>query len=191
MLTTIPGRHLAVRVFALTLVPLALATVACGGGGGKKVDPEDWVQDVCALATENDETTNDIFAELNDIDLGDEDAKDDVVAAFEEARDSFDDLEDEFNDLGQPDIEQGGEVRNVFRESIRQNKETADRLIDEIRDLDAGRNFEEDLTELFNDFEDEDFDLRAELEDINNRDVDDLIELIEEDPECSAILFDN
>jgi hypothetical protein len=184
---------MAARLTAFAILPAALLGGACGGGGGsnERVDVEDWVADVCDLAIQNDEDTSAIFDDLNDIDLTDRNAKDDVVGAFEEARDAFDTLEEDFNDVGIPDIEKGSNVRKAFRDNISENRRNADRLISELRKLDSGRNFERDFSQLLDDIDIEDPDLRSKLEDINERDVDDLIDLIDEDPDCSAILFDN
>ena len=187
-------RFLPARVFrtgALILIPLGLIALAgCGGGGGsnKKVDVEDWVQDACDLAVDNDEKTTDIFSNLSEVDLADDGARDEVVSALEDAEDEFKNLQDDFGDIGVPDIEGGTEVRDAFREYLEENEQIAKDLVEEVKKLDDGRDFEDDLTDVFDEVDSEP-DLRDKLEDINERDVDDLINMIEDDPECSSILF--
>ncbi|OAI44233.1 hypothetical protein AYO38_09955 [bacterium SCGC AG-212-C10] len=182
------------RVALLTALPSAvLLLAACGGGdsgNSKKADADDWVSDVCDLAKDAGDRQDDIFADLAEIDFAEKGAKDDLVDALEKVLDEQESLLRDFDDdIGVPDIEKGKDVRAAFKDDIEDNVRQLKEAIKEIKKLDEGDDFEDDVNGVFDEIEDED--LRDVLEDINENDVDDLIDLVDEDTDCSALVFNS
>lgn len=164
---------------------------ACGGDSAKSVDAEDWVADVCDRFIEFDEDGEEIAGEFFDIDFDDpEEAKDGVLAFLADSRKAFNSLEADFKKLGQPDVDGGSSVKEAFIANFQSVQKDHDRAVKEIRALDTDTgDFEADVMDVFDKIEDENF--RDVLEKLAEKKdgVEEIIDLIDEDPDCAAVIF--
>ena len=164
---------------------------ACGGGDSlEKVDAEDWVADVCDRALDFDDDIADAGSELDVLEDGDPDEIKDAIDQFvKEATKIIDEFVKDIEKIGQPDIDGGDKVVKAIREHAKQEKKVFTDFKKDVNDLDDkdDDDFRDDVFDLLDDVEDPD--LRDRFEDINERDVDDLIDMIDDEPGCSDILF--
>ncbi len=186
---------LSTRRLSVALATTALALVpvlsGCGGDGAKSVDAEDWVADVCERFIEFDEAGNEVAEDFMDIDFDDaEEAKKDVLSFLAQMRKEFNSLEDDFNKLGQPDIDGGSAVKDAFLANFKSGNKDLDGAIKKIKALDTdSRDFQGDVSEVFDEIEDENFrDVLEKLADKKD-DVWEIVDLIDEDPDCAAVIF--
>ncbi|MBE7520282.1 MAG: hypothetical protein HS107_13670 [Thermoflexaceae bacterium] len=166
---------------------------ACDGGGAKSVDAEDWVADVCERFIEFDEDGEEIAGEFFDIDFDDpEEAKKGVLAFLADTKKAFDRLEADFEKLGQPGIDGGSAVTEAFLANFKSVEKDIDSAIKKIKALDTDTDdFEADVMEVFDGIEDVNFrDVLEKLADKKD-DVWEIVDLIDEDPECAAVIFDD
>ncbi len=171
----------------------ALFLAACGGDSAKSVDAEDWVADVCERFIEFDEDGEEIAGDFFGIDFDDpEEAKKDVLAFMADTRKAFDRFKADFEKLGQPDIDGGSSVREAFLANFKSVEKDIDSAIKKVKALDTDTDdFEEDVFEVFDEIEDENFrDVLEKLADEKD-DVWEIVDLIDEDADCAAVIFDD
>lgn len=178
----------------LGLIAFAAATLpltACGGGGGAdKVDVEDWVADVCDRAIDFDDDLLAAADDLSVIEDGDPDEIKDAIDTFaDDASDLMDDFIKDVEKIGQPDIDGGADVLKAFKQHAADEKKQISKLKKDVKDINERNedDFRDEVISLFEDIED--LNLRDKLEDIGERDVDDLIDMIDDDSDCAAALF--
>ncbi len=172
------------------LLAIPLLLIACGGGDGpssEKVDVEDWVDDLCAAGVDFTEASDATFEDLVEIDLTEDGAKDDIVKVFEAQKDALDDFEAEVNEIGTPDIDGGSDVMKAVSANFDARQKYLDDFIKMVKGVDEGRDFEDDLNEGAEDIDEPDTFLDR-LEDIDEPDVEDLIDLLGENPDCAFAL---
>ena len=183
------------RLVALLAIPVVIGgiLVGCGGGGDTLVDVEDWVSEYCDLAQDFDEANDDVSAGFDDIDFGDKSAKDDVTKVlkdFDKERKKFTEARKK---VGTPDVDGGKEIVAAFERQSKANDKAFAEFLKELDKLKTGKGFEEDFVGLLFDLVPEN-DLRADLEDLaEDRDTDgaqDVIDAIDDDPECANVYFD-
>lgn len=172
---------------------LFLFLPGCGGDSVKAVDSEDWVADVCDRFLEFDAAGVELGDEFMEIDFSDtEDAKKKTVALFTQMKDEFNSLESDFKKMGRPDIDGGSEVREAFLANFDVNRKELDGALKKLRALDTdSKDFEGDVIDAFASIEDEAF--REVLDKLAGKkdEVQDIIDLIDEDPDCAAIILDS
>lgn len=180
-------------VLAATFLALVPFLSGCGGGGTKSVDPEDWVADVCDRFIEFDDATVELGDKFMEIDFSEtEDAKKQLLALFGEMKKEFNSLESDFKKIGQPDIKSGSDVREAFLAHFDLSRKDIDGAIKGIKALDTDtKDFEADVAEVFLDVEDEPF--RDAIEKLADKkdDVWEVIDLIDEDPDCASVVLDS
>jgi hypothetical protein len=174
-------------------VLLSLALAGCFGGDTRKVDAEDWVDDICDatddLADAEADAADDYSAVFTDAaDDEGEDVRDALLSYIDDYRDAIDEFEQALDDAGEPDVRDGGKVVDAVRQFIADEREGLDDAEEDVKDLDEE---DEELILAVDDvYFDIDFaDLLELLEDSDARDGDDIIELIDENEECASYLF--
>ncbi|MBE7520283.1 MAG: hypothetical protein HS107_13675 [Thermoflexaceae bacterium] len=180
--------YIALATTALALVPVLSG---CGGGSVKGVDSEDWVADVCDRFIEFEDAGIELGDKFMEVDFSEpEDAKKKLLALFNEMKKEFDSLEADFKKMGKPDIESGSEVREAFLANFDVNRKDLEGAIKGIKALDTdSKDIEGDVIEIFEDIEDENFrDVLEKLADKKD-DVWEIVDLIDEDPDCAAVIF--
>jgi|GEM_PF-2803327 len=181
-------------LLSLAAVTVALATASCfGGDSPKKVEAEDWVDDLCAATDDLADAENDAYDEYDAVFIDAasdeaEDVRDALKTYLDDYRDALEEFEAALKDAGQPDVRDGDKVVDAILEFLASEREALDDAEDELDDLDQE---DEDLIlaidELFLDIEFAD--LLELLEDSDARDGDDIIELIDENEDCAGFLF--
>lgn len=170
---------------------LVLSLAACGGGGGKTVDAEDWVSDFCDAAIDYQENSDDLGEEFIDIKFDKKGAKDDIVKLLGKLQKEQDAFEKAASKVGTPDLDSGKEIRKAVDEEFKARTKALKEVIAEIKKLSEGRGFEDDVQEILGDAPEGGF--REALDRLASkratRDAQDVIDLIEEDPECSSVAF--
>ncbi|MCC7366528.1 MAG: hypothetical protein IT303_19375 [Dehalococcoidia bacterium] len=177
-----PHPRLMTLAAGLTIASLLLSACGGGDGGGKKVDPDDWVADLCDLWVDSDDELNSIGEDIDTTD------KDSVLDVLDDAVNLSGNLRDDFDDLGQPDIEDGDKVREAFQASLEHREEAFAEARDKVNDLDEDDDdFEDQVFEVFEEMPQSD--LLDDLEELadNNDDVADLVDEI--NAECGDIIF--
>ena len=166
-----------------------LALTACGGGGGKKVDPEDWVADLCDAAVDFEDDLANIGQDADDIDLTGKNAKKDVLAVFSDQKKAIADFKKAYEKIGIPDSKNGKKIDEAIQATFKEREDFINDLSKAVNKLDTGKRFEDDLSEAFGDLDEPDS-LLTRLEDLDERDADDVLDLINENGDCSSTLAD-
>lgn len=183
-----------IRLWFGAAVMVAGGLLAACGDDVEKVDPEDWVDDLCGATQELSETEDDALTDYDDVFLSDstdgEDVRDgaiEYVDAYDEALGEF---VDEIEKLGQPDIEDGKAVLEALRDFVEAEKEVLDAIRGEIEDLEEE---DEDLALAVDDliFEIDYQDFLEAIEDADSSEADDIAELVEENDDCAEFLFNS
>lgn len=180
------------RLGLLATLPLSSLLFACGGGSDKKVDMEEWVADLCDAAADFDKASDKAGEAFLDADL--EDTKE-AKAAFKESvndqKDAQKDFRSAFDKLGQPDIEDGDKVVKAFKERFDENDDQVADVAKAVADIDDKDDFLEEFLKVADDFDTPDF--REKLSDLaeDSDDVQDLIDEIDADEDCSSVIFDS
>jgi len=177
------------RWFIVAAMLLPALLVACGSDT-KKVEVEEWVEDVCDLARASGEAEDEAFDDL-DLDFEDTEAnKEAFLELIEKSDEARKDFRDGFADVGEPDIAGGADVVKAFKEQFEENDEQAKDLEEAIKDIDDDDNFLNELDRIGEEVDERNF--RGELEDLadDEDEVQDVIDLIEDDEECAEVLFD-
>jgi hypothetical protein len=170
----------------------ALLLASCSGDSLEKVDEDEWVQEVCDEAVDFERAFSRAGEDLSVVNDGDPDEIKDGIDEFVEAATSLiDDFVDAIEEVGEPDIDGGGDVIAAIRDHADDQKGALTTFRDDVNDLDDDDDddFRDDVLDLLDDSEQ--FDLRDRFEDIDERDVDDLTDAIDEDPACSATMFNS
>ena len=168
-------------------IPLAFA---CSGGGPKKVDSGVWVADVCDAAIDFEDELEESAESLQVLAEGDPDDIKEAIDQFSsDAREAIDGFVNEIDDIGQPDIDGGDQVIEAIRDHADDEKRAIDDFRDDVNDLDIEDedDFRDEVVEILSDGRD--LDLRARLQEIDEDEVDQLVESIDADSDCSAALF--
>jgi hypothetical protein len=174
---------------------MALPLFACGGDDDDdapvRLDPEDWVADICEKARKFDDAQTDAIQVLAEAD--EEDAKELKAAIVSLVRWSGFALEDFVRDverIGEPDIDSADKLMDAFRAHEKQQKDILNTFKSDVDRIDTDdRDYAEKVFDVLADVEEIDF--RDRLEELDDDDIDDLIDLIDEDPDCSFILFNS
>jgi hypothetical protein len=168
--------------------------VGCGGGGGKDVDVDDWVKANCDIAQDFTKANDKVSEGLDEVDFADRKAKDDVTEILKDFEKERKKLVDERKKTGTPDVDGGKEIVAAFEAQSKANDKAFATFLKELDKLDDGKNFEEDFVDLLFDVEPEN-NLRADLEDLaEDRDTDgaqDVLDGIDDDPECASVYFND
>jgi hypothetical protein len=170
---------------------LAVSLTACGGGGGKTVDAEDWVSDFCEAAIDYQGASDDLGKDFIDIEFEKKGAKDDIVKLLGNLQKEQDTFEKAASKAGTPDLDSGKDIRKAVDDEFKARSDALKDVIAKIKKLDEGRDFGDDVQEVLNDAPDGGF--RETLDKLASRrstsDAQDIIDLIEEDSECSSVAF--
>ncbi|HQW51864.1 MAG TPA: hypothetical protein PL082_07395 [Tepidiformaceae bacterium] len=177
-------------VLLLAALPVAAFSTACGSDT-KKVEAEEWVEALCEAAADFDEATDEIGDKFAEVSLDDTAAaKDDTADLLKEQKDAAKDFRADFGKIGQPDIDGGAKVIDAFEDQFKENDDRIGEMSDRVADIDEDADFMEAFMEIADDIGEPDF--RSKLEDVadDHDEVEDLIALIDDDPDCAAIIFD-
>ena len=169
----------------------ALAFSACGGGA-KKVDADDWVDAVCDAAKDYQKESDKAADKLFSIDTEDTaKAKKALLALVDDNKEASDEFRKEFDKAGKPDLKSGDAVVKAFKEQFKENDKNAAELKKRVEKIDVKKDFDSQFIEIIEDVPDTDF--RGRLEDVvdDEDDAEEIIELIDDDPECADVLFDD
>ena len=181
------------RLGLAAAVPLSsLILFACGGGGSsKKVAVDDWVDDLCDAAITFDKASDKAGETFLDADLDDtKKAKAAFKESVEEQKKAQDAFRDDFNKIGQPDIDGGDKVVAAFKEQFKEHDKLTGDVAKAVADIDDDDDFLEEFLKIADDFDTPDF--REKLSEVaeDHDDVQDLIDKIDEDEDCSGVIFD-
>lgn len=171
-------------------LPLAAFIAACGGGGAEKVDAEKWVDALCEAAADFDKARDNTGAAFEEVDLTDtKGAKEAYAGAIGEQKDVQKDFRAAFDKIGEPDIKGGDKVVKAFEEQFKENDAKTDEVGDLVAGIDNDDDFVEEFLKIIDNLEEPDF--RGRLEKVANDypDVDEIIDLIEKDPDCTRVIF--
>lgn len=178
-------------VFGAVIAATPLFGLACGGGDSlEKVDEDDWVADVCDVALDFQDDFLEAAGGLDVIEDGDPDEIKDAVDEFvTDGNKSIDRFVKNVEKAGQPDINGGDKVIKAFRDHAKERKDILSGFKKDVNKLDDkdDEDFRDGVFDLLDNLDDPDF--RDRLDDINKNDVDDLVDAIDEDSDCSAVLF--
>lgn len=186
-------RHTAPLGRVLLLVaglPLAALIAACGGGGAEKVEVEEWVEALCEAAADFDKARDNTGTAFEEVDFTDTTAAKEAYAdAIGEQKDVQKDFRDAFDEIGQPDIKGGDKVVKAFEDQFKENDEKTDDVGEQVADIEDDADFVEEFLKIIEDVGDPDF--RGRIEDVADDypDVDEVIDLIDEDPDCARVIF--
>lgn len=178
-------------LFAALAILSAIALSACGGGT-KKVDADDWVDAVCDAANDYRKETDKAADKLFEIDTDDTaKAKKALLALVDDNKEAAGDFRKEFDKAGKPDLKSGDAVVKAFKEQFKENDKTIAELKKRVEDIDVKKDFTEQFLKIADDTPATDF--LGRLEDVvdDEDDAQEIIELIEDDPECADVLFDD
>lgn len=174
----------------LTALPLSSLLFACGGGD-KKVELDQWVSDLCDAAADFQKASDKAGEEFLDADLENtKEAKKAFAESLKEQKDAQKDFRGAFDKIGQPDIDGGDKVVKAFKEQFEANDELTDDVEKAVKDIDDDDDFLGAFLDISEDFDEPDF--RAALADLaeDSDDVQDLIDAIDDDEDCSGTIFD-
>ncbi len=179
------------RLGLLAALPLSAMLFACGGGSDKKVAMDDWVADLCEAAIDFNDASDKAGEGFLNADF--EDTKG-SKAAFKKGVDGQKKAQktfrSEFGKLGQPDIDDGAKVIDAFNDQFKENDKVIADISKRVADIDDDDDFFEEFLKIADDFNTPDF--RKALNDLadDSDDVQDLIDEIDADEECSSVIFD-
>ncbi len=188
-LATVGLRRPCLAIGAALFSGFALA--ACGGGDAKTVDAEGWVTDFCDAAKDYQAASDDLGDEFIDIEFDKKGAKDEVVKVFGKLQKEQDNFKKAVGKVGTPDLDGGKDVKSAVDLEFKERTASLKQVVNDIKKLDEGRRFEQAVGEALTDREEGDF--RGRLDKLASKratkDAQDVIDLIDEDPECAAVLF--
>lgn len=180
------------RAGLLAALPLSSLLFACGGGGSdKKVDADDWVADLCDAAADFDKASDKAGEAFLDADFDDtKEAKAAFKESLEKQKDAQKDFRSDFDKIGQPDIEDGDKVVAAFKDQFKANDKMTEDVGKAVAKIDDDDDFTEEFLKIADDFDTPDF--REKMDDLadDSDDVADLIDSIDADSDCSAVIFD-
>lgn len=182
------------KLCLIVLSALALlAGAGCfGGNDAKKVDAEDWVDDLCKATDDLDEAETEAFFDYDSLfdveDVDGEEVRDALLDYVEAYNEALDDFVDELDEIGEPDVREGGKLLAAVREFVEEERKSVDRAGRRAKELDEkGQDLAEAVDEIF--FDIKFADLLELFDDSGSPDADDVIELIDEDIACAGFLF--
>lgn len=171
-------------------LPLVAFITACGGGGAEKVDVEEWVDSLCEAAADFDEARDNTGAAFEEVDFTDTKAAKKAYAdAIGEQKDVQKDFRAAFGRIGEPDIKGGDKVVSAFEAQFKENDKKTDEVADLVADIDNDDDFIEEFLKIIDKVEEPDFRGRLEKVADDYPDVDEIIDLIEDDPDCARVIF--
>ena len=185
----------AVRTLSLALLAAGLVALgaACGGGSdAPKLKIEQYVGKICAAARTYGETADKASSQYADVDPDKDPAAAKKAAVSLLGKDIKKAYEKSLADVtaaGQPDIKAGAQVQATIESSIRARQAELAAALKKANALDLkSASFGFDFLAVF-DFKPST--LRAELEKLVSTDaaVQDVIDTIDEDRECTAVIF--
>ncbi|MGB4863167.1 MAG: hypothetical protein WBO97_11960 [Tepidiformaceae bacterium] len=177
------------RILLLAMLPIASLSFACSSST-KAVALDDWVDGLCEAAADfQDAATKGgkAFAETDTTDT--KAAKKAFADSVEEQKKAQKDFRASFDKLGEPDVEDGDKVVKAFKDQFKANSESLDDFAATVADIDNNDDFEEGFFDALGDFNPPDF--RSSLEDLadDSDGVQDVIDAIEDDPDCAVVIF--
>lgn len=179
------------RAGLLAVLPISsLVLSACGGGGDKKVNADDWVANLCDAAVSFQKASDKAGEKFGEADFSDTKK---AKAAFKESIDKQKDAQkkfrSDFDKLGQPDIDGGDKVVSAFKDQFKENDKQTDEVAKAVAKIKDDDDFTDKFFDIAADFDTPDF--RAKLEDLSDDsgDISDLIDSIDQDSDCSAVIF--
>ncbi|MGE0599666.1 MAG: hypothetical protein AB7J35_05500 [Dehalococcoidia bacterium] len=177
-------------VLLAAALPVASLATSCGGGGTKTVALDDWVDDLCDIAADFSKASDKAGAAFDDADVTDtKEAKEAFAQTLKEQEKAQKDFRSDFDKIGQPDIEDGDKVIDAFKDQFEANTDLTDDIGKAVADIDDDEDFLEAFFGLVDKFETPDF--REKLDDLarDSDDVQDLIDAIDDDQDCSDTIF--
>ena len=171
-------------------LPFVALIAACGGGGAEKVAVDEWVDALCEAAADFDEARDNTGAAFEEVDFTDTKAAREAYAdAIGEQKDVQKDFRADFDKIGEPDIKGGDKVVTAFKDQFKENDKKTDEVGDLVTDIDNDDDFVEEFLKIIDTVEEPDF--RGRLENVADDypDVDEIIDLIEDDPDCARVIF--
>jgi hypothetical protein len=179
------------RAGLLAALPLSSFLFACGGGSDKKVDPDDWVADLCDAALDFDKASDRAGEAFLDADFEDtKDAKAAFKKSLEDQKDAQKDFRAAFDKIGQPDIKDGDKVVSAFKAQFKENDKMTSDVGKAVADIDDKDDFMTEFLKIADDFDTPDFREKMNKLADDSDDVADLIDSIDADEDCSAVIFD-
>ena len=181
-------------MFALFMALPALA-IGCGGDDDdvnkQKVEVEDWVADMCQKAQAFDDAQTEAVQPLIEADETDsKELKSAIDSLVRAAGFAADDFVRDVERIGVPDIDGGDKVLAAFRQHQKDEQKILDKFQSDVNKIDQDdKDYADQVFNILDDVESND--LRDSLEEIDERDVDHLIDLIDENEDCSFIVFDS
>ncbi len=185
-----PARALTGRLMLLVAaLPLAAVITACGGGA-KKVNAQEWVDSLCEAAADFDEARDNASSAFDEVDFTDtKGAREAFADATKEQKEIQKDFRSAFDKIGEPDIKGGDKVVKAFEAQFKENDQKTDEVAKLVEKIDDDADFVEEFLKILDEVEEPDF--RGRLEDVaeDHPEVDEIIELIEDDPDCARVIF--
>ena len=180
------------RLALAAILPLAIVATACSSSEAKKVDPDDWVADLCDIAIDFQKAGDEAGEGFLDADLDDtKKAKEAFADAIRGQRDAQKDFRSDFNGIGQPDVEDGDKIVEAFKQQFDDNDDFTGKVEDAVAEIDDGDEFFEEFMAILEDNPEPDF--RETLDEIagDGDGVEDVVRQIEDDPDCASVIFDD
>ena len=179
------------RLFLLTAaLPIASLAFACSSSDTKKVDADDWVSDLCDIAADFSDAADKAGASFDDVDVTNtKEAKKAFAETLKDQQKAQKDFRADFDKIGQPDIQDGDKVIDAFKEQFDANTAATNDIGKAVAKIDDDEDFFGAFLDLVDKFDTPDF--RTKLEDLadESSDVQDVIDAIDDDSDCSATIF--
>lgn len=171
-------------------LPVAALVASCGGDSAKKVDAEAWVADLCEAAAEFAEARDNTGSAFEEVDFTDtKAAKEAYAEAIQEQKDVQKDFREAFGKIGEPDIKGGDKVVKAFEDQFKENDEKTDDIGDLVADIDDDADFVDEFLKIADEVGAPEFRTRLERVAEDYPEVNDIIDLIDDDPDCREVIF--
>lgn len=178
-------------LLAAVALPSILFT-ACGGGGGKTVEADAWVETVCDAAKDFQKSTDKAAEKFFDIDTSDTaKAKKTAIQLVDDNKEAAEEFRKEFEKAGKPDLKSGDAVVKAFEAQFKENDKQIADLKKKMEAINVKEDFESQFLAIAEDAPDSEF--RSKLEEVaeDEDDAQEIIDLIDEDADCADVIFDD
>ena len=179
----------AYRLAAALLLPLAFIASACGDSP-KKTPLADWVDGLCRAAAALDRDRDTVVEEFSSTDFSKTaEAKKAFAETVEKQRELAKTFRSAVDDLGQPDIDGGKEVVRAFEEQFKENDQRTDDIAKRVAAIPDRADFLAEFQRIADQAGEPDFRAKLVLVAKDHPKVEDLIAAIDDDPDCSRVIF--
>lgn len=171
-------------------LPLAALVASCGGDSAKKVSAQEWVDSLCEAAAEFAEARDNTGSAFEEVDFTDtKAAKKAYAEAIKEQKEAQKDFRDAFGEIGEPDIKGGDKVVKAFEDQFKENDGKTDDIGKRVADIDDDADFVDEFLKIAEEVGSPEFRTRLEKVADDYPDVEDIIDLIDDDPDCREVIF--